>query len=81
MTSDQTETITHGGPAVAPDRVIVVPTQAPNALCALTGYHLKDNDTTTTVDVKVVTESTGDIAGAEVEVECHFYGFKAGGIG
>lgn len=81
LTSDQTETLTHGGPALKPDEVRFRVTQAPSSLCALTCYHLKDNDTTTTCDVKVVTEAGGDIDGAEVEVEMVFYSAKAGGIG
>lgn len=81
MTSDQTETVTHGGPAVKADEVRFRVTKAPTALCALSCYHIKANDTTTTCDVKICTEDGGDIAGAEVEIEFVFYGCKAGGIG
>lgn len=81
MTSDQTEVVTHGGPAMVVDEVRFRITKAPTALCAVSCYHLKASDTTTTSSVKICTEDGGDIAGCEVEIEFVFYGCKAGGIG
>ena len=81
LTSDQTEVVTHGGPAMVVDNVTFEWTKAPTALCAITGYWLKASDTTTTTSVKFVTESGGDPAGAECDVIFTFYACKAGGIG
>jgi hypothetical protein len=81
LTSDQTETLTHGGPAMKPDEVMFRPTKAPTALCAVTPYWLQASDTTTTSAVKFVAETGGDIAGAEFDVLFVFYACKDGGIG
>ena len=81
LTSDQTEVLTHGGPAMVPDRVEFRFTKAPTSLCSLTGFWLKASDTTTTTSVKIVAEDGGDPAGAEVDVVITFYACKAGGIG
>lgn len=80
LVADATETLTHGGPAITPDRVTFNWTKAPTILCNATGYHLKASDSTTTVAVKLVPAVGGDLAGAEVEVEIHFYGIAAGGL-
>jgi hypothetical protein len=81
LTSDQTETLTHGGPAMKPDEVTFRVTKAPTALCAVAPYWLQASDSTTTSAVKFVAEAGGDIAGYEVDVLFTFYACKDGGIG
>lgn len=80
MTSDETITVTHGGPtgfrAVKVEFEWRVP---PTILCSATAYHVAASDTTTTLSLKVVTDG-GDLTGATLRVRAYWYGGKSGGL-
>lgn len=79
LVSEQSETITHGGPARVPDNVRFAWVQQPTNRCAITPYWHQDSDSTTAVTVSAVTEAGGDITGAELQVTIEWYGDKYGG--
>jgi hypothetical protein len=81
ITSDETVSITHGGPAVVPTKVEIEWTTPPTALCCAQGYHVSASDSTTLCVVKFVAETGGDLSGAVAKVRMHFYGSAAGGLG
>lgn len=81
LTSDQTESLTHGGPAFKPDEVSFEMLTPPTALCAITPMRVTASDSTTICAVKFVAENGGDLAGAVYKVRMTFYSCKDGGIG
>jgi hypothetical protein len=78
MTSDETITVTHGGPTGFKAANVSFEWRVPpDPLCVTTAYHVAASDTTTACILKVVGD---DLNAGVLRVFVKFYGGKSGGI-
>ena len=81
LVSNETITITNGGPASFRAKGYEVNEQtAPTALCSYKVIRIKDSETSTTSVFKVVAEAGGDLTGLVLDLTLYWDDAKSGGI-